>query len=85
MNVSTDSDFGERLARIEGTVEQMDKRIDDLSTRVNERFDTLEERIDQQDEKIDREIDSLRTDIRRWLFLLATIVSVVVAVIQVLL
>lgn len=89
--MSVDADrFGERLANVEGTIEQMDKRIDDLRSRVDERFntvddrfDTMEGQFDRLDAKIDREIYNLRTDIRRWLIVLFTGMSLVVAVVSV--
>jgi hypothetical protein len=44
MSTDTDDRLGERVAHIEGTVEQMNERIGDLSTRMDERFDTIEGR-----------------------------------------
>jgi flagellar capping protein FliD len=82
--MSTDTDrLGERVAAVESTVEQMDKRIDDLSTRMDERFDTIESRIGRLDDKIDREIQNLRTDIRRWMLVLFAGMSLVVAAVSV--
>ena len=78
--MSTDTDrLGERVAAVEGTVEQMDKRIDDLSTRMDERFDTLERRMDGLDEKIERN----RREMRRLLLVLFAAMSLVVAVVSV--
>ena len=82
--MSTDTDrLGERVAAVEGTVEQMDKRIDDLSTRMDERFDTLERRMDALDKKIDDQTEALERRIRRWLLVLFAAMSLVVAVVSI--
>lgn len=85
--MSADTDrFGERLAHVEGTVEQMDKRIADLSTRMNERFDTLESRFDASDRRmdtLDEKIEQNRREMRRLLLVLFAGLSLVVAVVSV--
>lgn len=84
MSANTD-DLGERVARIEGTVEQMDKRLEDLNTRMDERFDTLEGRMDQFEERVDRLNDKIahtRRNIRNWLVLVVLATSAVVGALQ---
>ena len=88
MSVDNDRSLGERVANIEGTVEQMNIRLDGISGRL----DQLDARLNQMDGRIDRldgKIDQTRRDIRNWLVLvvLATslITSVVVAAFQFLL
>lgn len=78
--MSTDTDrFSERLANVEGTVEQMDKRIDDLSTRMDERFNTLESRMDTLDTKIERN----RREMRRLLLVFIGGATVILTIVQV--
>ena len=79
--MSTDTNrFGERLANVEGTVDQMDKRVDDLSTRMDERFNTLEGRMDTLDTKIEQN----RREMRRLILVLFAGLSLVVAAVSVL-
>lgn len=92
MSTGADRSDADRLGHIEGTVEQMDKRIDDMNTRLNERFDTLDGKIDENREEIrqNREaISQARTDMRRWLYFffvaLSAVFTVVTAAIQLLL
>lgn len=56
MSTNTD-DLEERVAHIEGTVEQMDTRLAELRTRFDERFDTLGAKIDDRFETLDSKID----------------------------
>lgn len=92
MSTNTD-DIGERVAHIEGTVEQMDKRLADLSTRMDERFDALQTRMDDrfqaQDSKLDdrfetldSKVDDTRTEIRNWLVLVVLVMSVGIGSLQ---
>jgi flagellar capping protein FliD len=75
--MSTDTEsLGERVANIEGTVEQMDKRVDDLGGRMDERFNTLEGRMD----RLDTKVDEAKRDIRNWLVLGILTLSAVIAV-----
>lgn len=75
VSANTD-DFGERIAHIEGTVEQMDKRLADPSKRMDERFDTLQMRMGDRFEVQDTKIDDTRSEIRNWLVFVILVVSV---------
>lgn len=78
---------GERLGRIEGTVQQMDKRLDDMNGRISERFDTLESQIEGNRDEIGQvreEVRHTRTEIRNWFILLAVTISAVVTVVTLL-
>ena len=85
----------ERLARLEGRVEELSKRVDDLRNDMNHRFAELSKRIDDMSKRI----DDLRNDIRRledrfegrfkwlmgtlitmWISIIAMLITIVLAV-----
>lgn len=73
-----------RLSRIEGTVDQMDKRLGRAVTQLDElsgRIDGLNGRIDETNQQMDDRFTALQTDMRRWLYLLLFAISVVFTVI----
>ena len=58
----TVAEFGERVARIEGTVEEQTMRIDDVRDAIkglNERMDGRFEGVDRRFGSVDRRFDSL--------------------------
>lgn len=48
MGTETEECLGARVARIEGTVDQLDKRLASFETNINKRFNTLEAQITEQ-------------------------------------
>jgi hypothetical protein len=67
--MATDTDgFGERLANVEGTVEQMDSRLGDMNSQID---------------RLDTRISDLRTDFRRWLIVLFGAMTLVFTVVSV--
>jgi hypothetical protein len=55
--------FEIRMARLEGTYEQIDKRLGDLTTTINGRFEQVDSRFAQVDlrfDGVDRKIDGLQ-------------------------
>lgn len=92
--MSADTDrFGERLANVEGQLEQISDRLGGIESRLDAhdgRFDTLETRIDRLDDKISDRFDTLdakieqnRREMRRLLLVLFAGLSVVVAVVSI--
>lgn len=85
MSSETDR-LGERVSRIEGTLDQMNERLGTIEGRLNnhdERFDRLDTKI----EGVDGRIDEAKRDIRRWLVFVVlaitaafTVISVVIQV-----
>jgi predicted nuclease with TOPRIM domain len=74
--MSTDTDrLGERVAAIEGTVEQMNERLGTIENRL----DSIENRMD----RLDGKIDDLRRDFRRWVAVAATVMIAFLAAVQV--
>ena len=70
--MSTDTDrLGERVAAIEGTVEQMNERLGTIENRL----DSIENRMDRLDGKID--------NLRRWVAVAATVMIAFLAAVQV--
>lgn len=62
----TVSELGERVARIEGTVEEQIMRIDDVRDAIkglDERMDRRFEGVDRRFENVDRRFDSLERKI----------------------
>jgi len=55
----------ERLARLEGRVEELSKRVDDLRNDVNARFSELRNDMNHRFAELSKRIDDLRNDIRR--------------------
>lgn len=78
MSVDTDR-FDARLSRVEGTVEQMDKRLADM----NDRMDRLDARMNERFDALDNDIQTLRTEFRRWLLVFFAAMTLVFAVVSV--
>ena len=72
----------DRVSRLEGAYEQVDRRLDDLNTRlsdisnqVDRRFDTMDRRLDG----IDRRFNSLMVIVAgSWITMMAAIISSIV-------
>ena len=75
----------ERLARLEGRVEELSKRVDDLRNDMNHRFAELSKRIDDLRTDIRRLEDRLEsrfkwlmgTLITMWITIIATLITIV--------
>lgn len=57
----------ERLAKVEGRLEELSKRLDDLNHRITEAFSALNKRI-----------DDLRSEVRLWFVVITIVISLVV-------
>jgi len=86
MSTDTDRSLAERMANVEGTVEQMDKRLDDFRAHVDGQFGTVDNRFDSLDSRmdaLDAKIERNRREMRRLLLVLFAAMSLVVAIVQV--
>lgn len=74
--------FEIRIARLEGALEQLPERMNDLRSEVNARFGQVDRRLDHIDAKIDAKIDVLDAKMDRYFrWTLSTMVALVAVLI----
>lgn len=67
------------MAKVEGRLEELSKRIDDLNHRMTEGFSALNKRIDDGLAAINKRIDDLRSEVRLWFVIITVVISLVIA------
>jgi len=88
MESGADAGLEERLARLEGRVEELSKRVDDLRNDMNHRFAELSKRIDDLRSDVRRLEDRIEsrfkwlmgTLITMWISIIAMLITIVLAV-----
>ncbi|KPV61852.1 MAG: hypothetical protein AOA65_2188 [Candidatus Bathyarchaeota archaeon BA1] len=67
----------ERLAKVEGRLEELSKRIDNLNHRITEGFTMTNTRIDDLGKSLNKRIDDLRSEVRLWFVVITIIISLI--------
>ena len=88
MESGADAGLEERLARLEGRVEELSKRVDDLRNDMNHRFAELSKRIDDLRSDVRRLEDRIESRFKwlmgtlmtMWISIIAMLITIVLAV-----
>ncbi|KPV65337.1 MAG: hypothetical protein AOA65_0246 [Candidatus Bathyarchaeota archaeon BA1] len=67
----------ERLARVEGRLEELSKRLDDLNHSLSERIGGLGTSLREEIALTNKRIDDLRSEVRLWFVVITIVISLV--------
>jgi len=66
----------ERISKLEGRVEELSKRVDDLRNDMNHRFGELRDEMNNRFEDMSRRIAIIQWEVRIWFLVLMALITI---------